>query len=479
MGSMAKISIPLRSQNLITRPEKFDMMILGVMGLLLIGIAALILIGNTTGVQVVSHSPTSLTAADAIIRLEFDTPMSAESVEQHLDITPATEGRFEWPNPKELVFRPATPLIPGEKYTVKLAAGTTSEENQQMDEDFQFDFRVRLPKILYIGPYTSLSRQLQLLSLQTGNTEQLTDVARDVLDFAVSPDGQWVAYTVEQTDTASDIWALNLETHEHIQLTNCVEAQATCLDPAWGPDNQVVAYTRQELDTEFTSVNAKRAWVVDLNTLESRLLIEDETLVGFAPKWSPDGKWVAIVLATATPPGILLYEFETGQSAIVPTQQGIPGIFSTDSNYFVYSKLAYGAADTTYYSHLAMVNLADLAQGETALSGDSATPIDDLQAAFHPDGTHLALVRRYLDERYTQGGQLYLLDLATLEATPLVVDDRYSHGGISWSSDGHLLLFQRYNLESQRDPTEIWVYTVPTGELRQAAVDGVLPRFLP
>jgi len=174
-----------------------------------------------------------------------------------------------------------------------------------------------------------------------------------------------------------------------------------------------------------------------------------------------------------------LYQFETGQSAFVATQQGVPGIFSTDGNYFVYSKLAYGAADTTYYSHLAMVNLADLTQGEVALSGDSATPIDDLQADFHPDGTHLALVRRYLDARYTQGGQLYLLDLATLEATPLVVDGMYSHGAISWSSDGHLLLFQRYNLESQRDPIEIWVYTVPTGELRQVAVDGILPQFLP
>ena len=242
----------------------------------------------------------------------------------------------------------------------------------------------------------------------------------------------------------------------------------------------MVAYTRQELAAGLNPATAKRAWVVDVNTGESRLLIDDETLVGFAPKWSPDGKWVAIVLATANPPGILLYEFATGQSAFVSTPQGVPGIFSPDGAWFAYSKLAYGAAATTYYSHLAMINLNTLSiQAEVSISGETENPVDDLQAAFAPDGTQLAVVRRYLDSRYTQGGQLYLLDMTTFAATPLVVEAAYSHGSINWSKDGHLVLFQRYNLETRQDPTEIWMVNSTTGELQQVVADGFLPRFLP
>ncbi len=476
---MIKIGSPLY-QKIIKRPDPFDAIILGVMGALLVVIAVLILLGDTTGVQVIHHTPNGLTSADTIIRLEFDRPMVAQSVEDRFSITPTIEGRLEWANRQELVFRPDAPLNPGQKYTVQIRAGAESDGNKTLTEDFQFNFTVRLPQMLYLGPFTNPIRNLQFYDLQTGRTEQLTDETGGVVDFAISPDGTWVAYTVERTDTASDIWALNLKTREHIQLTNCVEGQATCYDPAWGPDNQVVAYTRQELAAGLNPATAKRAWVVDVNTGESRLLIDDETLVGFAPKWSPDGKWVAIVLATANPPGILLYEFATGQSAFVSTPQGVPGIFSPDGAWFAYSKLAYGAAATTYYSHLAMINLNTLSnQAEVSISGETDNPVDDLQAAFAPDGTQLAVVRRYLDNRYTQGGQLYLLDMTTFAATPLVVEAAYSHGSINWSKDGHLVLFQRYNLATRQDPTEIWMVNSTTGELQQVVADGFLPRFLP
>ncbi|MBI5930044.1 MAG: PD40 domain-containing protein [Chloroflexi bacterium] len=462
------------------RPSRFDSIILGTIGALLVVIAGLILLGDTTGVRVVHHSPNSLASADAAIRLEFDRPMVAQSVEDRFSITPMVEGHFEWANRKELVFRPDAPLNPGQKYAVLVKAGAESDEHSTLSEDFQFNFTIRLPQMAYLGPFTKPIRNLQWMDLQTGRTEQLTDEAGGVTDFAISPDGKWVAYTVDRTATASDIWALNFESREHIQLTNCAEGQATCYDPAWGPNNQVVAYTRQELAAGLNPATAKRAWVVDVNTGESRLLIDDETLVGFAPKWSPDGKWVAIVLATANPPGILLYEFETAQSVFVATPQGVPGVFSPDSGWYAYSKLAYGAADTTYYSHLAMINLNNLAShSEISISGETENPVDDLQAAFHPDGTKLAVVRRYLDNRYTQGGQLYLVDMTTFEATPLVVDAAYSHGAINWSKDGHLLLFQRYNLETREDPTEIWMVNITTGELEQVVADGFLPRFLP
>jgi dipeptidyl aminopeptidase/acylaminoacyl peptidase len=240
----------------------------------------------------------------------------------------------------------------------------------------------------------------------------------------------------------------------------------------------VVAYTREELDPALDPINTKRAWVVPLDTRESRLLLDDPGAKASAPEWSPVGERVAVVLGE--PPGILVYDFPTDQGVFIQTAQGVAGIFSPDGKRFIYPKLAFGAAGATYYTHLGMVDLEAVGeQREVELSGGAESPVDDLQAAFHPDGTHLAIVRRYLDNRYTEGGQVYWLDATTLEATPLVVDPAHTHGAISFSQDGRLLLMQRYNLTARRDPPEIWLYVLPTHEMRQVVVDGFLPKFLP
>jgi Tol biopolymer transport system component len=112
-------------------------------------------------------------------------------------------------------------------------------------------------------------------------------------------------------------------------------------------------------------------------------------------------------------------------------------------------------------------------------TGDSRDLLPDGQAAvWHPDGRRIALLRQYTDgESKTQGQQVYLYDLADETLTPLIVDNAYNHGALSFSPDGASLLVQRYSLAAPLP--EVWVYEMASGALTLVASNSYLPEWIP
>jgi dipeptidyl aminopeptidase/acylaminoacyl peptidase len=273
---------------------------------------------------------------------------------------------------------------------------------------------------------------------------------------------------------------LNLDDHRLIQVTNCAQAQGSCFDPTWRADNRQLAYTRRDIDTETGLTISEHVGLVDFGTLESRLLFDDVSVESRAPQWSPVGERIAVYFLN--PQGIYVQDFQSGAGLLIPTQQGIVGTFSPDGNSLVYPVLVQGALGPTYYTHLEIARFEQLGVEDSEgllLSGEREASVEDIVAAFHPDGQHIAVSRRYLDSNYTEGTQIYLINLTTMEVQPLVVDPAYSHGSIRWSPDGSLLLMQRYHFASNRDNTEIWMYHMETGELTRLIDNGYSPQFLP
>src|SRR6185295_1708437 len=101
---------------------------------------------------------------------------------------------------------------------------------------------------------------------------------------AISPNGQWVAYTVREANWDdnnyhTEIWLADARSGERRQLTN--HAKKSSSAPAWSPDGTTLAFT--------TDRDEKRQiYVIDPRGGEARKLTSVEEGVGsFA--WSPDG----------------------------------------------------------------------------------------------------------------------------------------------------------------------------------------------
>lgn len=333
--------------------------------------------------------------------------------------------------------------------------------------------------VLFLGPADAARVNLFRLELETGNIRRLTNTEGGIQGYAISPNHKWVAYTVQVTGQLSDIWALNLETGQEIQLTNCREAEASCSTPSWRYDSAVVAYTRRELNAEGGWENTERVWLVDLQSRESRPLFDDVDTVARFPVWSPTDERIAISLID--PPGIVVYDLPTDELVFVASPQGITGRFTADGEALLYPATRFGEAVQYYYTHIEMIvfgeNFSENTSSIRRVSGEPTLPVTDGQAVLHPDGERVAVTRRYLDDRFTEGSQIYLLNVNTDTVEPLIVDAAYAHAALSWNTDGTKLLYQRTNLSNYSE-IDLWVYDLENRTSTRIYDNGFMPRFL-
>ena len=120
----------------------------------------------------------------------------------------------------------------------------------------------------------------------------------EVDDPQVSPDGDWVAYTVRTADAVKDkrithIWMSSWDGQRALQLTRSEQSEHT---PRWSPDGKYLSFLTARGDDE----EPEQVWLLD------RAGGEASPLTGFNGDvvdytWSPDGKRLALIVADEDP----------------------------------------------------------------------------------------------------------------------------------------------------------------------------------
>jgi Tol biopolymer transport system component len=476
--------------------SRFDRAVLGVIAALVLVLVAVLLLGDRVGVTLNRAGPLGEDArSTSPIILGFSENMNRDTLPDYLTVAEVSSGTdpqtltgaeslatvtgsIQWTG-RTAFFRPAEPLTPGASYVVRLAAGFQSEDGRAVLSEYRFGFTVRRPRVVYLGPATDIPNLYVVDPSNPAAPQQVTSSPSGVWDPSVSLDGRQIAFAEKNTATGtSDLKLINLETGELRQLTNC--ADADCTVPVWRPDGQVIGYQRVDFNSDLPNVpvSPTRIWLLDMNTGATRPMFNDTQVLGFGLVWSADGSRAS--LYDYSTPGILVHDFATNETTVVPSQYGSPGILSPDGTKLIYPEVI--LSDAQARSYLRLVDLTN--QTDEPIS-DPDEPIDDDNAAWSPDGTKLAVARRYLDERYTRGRQLYLLDMTTGETETLLFDEQYMLGFFSWDANGTSLLIQRFpdpvalNDPENRGIPELWILDVPTKALTKVADNAMFGRWLP
>jgi Tol biopolymer transport system component len=318
------------------------------------------------------------------------------------------------------------------------------------------------------------------------DAEQLTSADYGVPDYDVSADGRYLAYAVRDinTDTA-DIRLLDLRTGQERQITNCLQEDADCTAPVFRPDGAMIAYQRIALNSALgIGAGVYRIWLIDLNANSTYPLFDDSQVIGSSPVWSSDGRKLAFFDGANA--GIIVYDFDASEAegespiAFIPSMNGATGTLSPDGTKLVFPELIFDQSMARSY-----LQVADLTTGLFQVLTAPDEMADDTYAAWNPDGRRIAIARRYLDERFTVGPQVYLMDVVDNTLTPLIADPAYAHYFFRWSPDGNELLMQRF---PQLTPTgeyndagrpQIWTYNMESRELRLIADNAYWPRWVP
>ncbi len=132
-----------------------------------------------------------------------------------------------------------------------------------------------------------------LAQSHTPTIDQLIELKR-AGSPAISPSGQWVAYTVreanwDENNYHTEIWLADVKSGELRQLTS--HAKKSSSSPAWAPDSSKLAFASDRDDK-------RQVYLIDPRGGEARKLTSVEEGIGsFA--WAPDGKSIAF---TSTEP---------------------------------------------------------------------------------------------------------------------------------------------------------------------------------
>ncbi len=446
---------------------------------LIIGTIAL---GDRVGVTVERVSPLGEARSTSGIGVTFSESMNRDSVTERFTVTPEITGTFSW-SADTVTFVPDHALPPGESYIVEIGRGAQSESGRELISTVQFSFTVRTPRVAYLYPADNAPQNIWAVDPARPDTAaQITFSPTGIYDFAVSPDGSQIAFSERATDGTSDIKLIDLDTGGLRQLTNCPDS--ACTTPVWRPDGRVIAYERVDFNSSLqVGRSPTRVWLIDLTTTpaSTRPLFQESQLLSYNAQWSADGNRIAVFDSSSV--AILVYDFTTGEITAVPSRSGTSGALSPDGTKLVFPDVPPIEEGQNVSQYLRLVDLVSQELGYISTPDD---PVEDDQARWSPDGEWLAITRRYTDDRYTRGYQLYLIDPdSPADAQPLTDDPSYADGVYYWDATGTQIVIQRLHLFDENGQPdnlarpEIWTLDIASGTLTRVAMNAYLPRWVP
>ncbi|MGA9767546.1 MAG: S9 family peptidase [Blastocatellia bacterium] len=252
----------------------------------------------------------------------------------------------------------------------------------------------------------------------------------DVDDPQISPDGEWVAYTVRTQDLkedkrATDIWMTSWDGARTVRLTSTKESEHS---PRWSPDNKYLAF----LSSRTVEGETDQLWLMNRAGGEAEKITDLKGGVNdFA--WSPDGK--RIVLAVKDPDPDAPDPKDKDEKK---TQKPI-----------VLDRFQFKEDETGYLTmrrqHLYLLELA-AHKIETLTSGNN----DELMPSWSPDGASVAFVTKRGDDSDRHSNfDIYVIE-AKADAAPRQLTD-YEGGDADpdwgsrpeWSPDSKSIAYIR------------------------------------
>ena len=457
--------------------SRFDRRVISI----LVTLAALIGLvawrGDRVGAPVVSLNPAPDAAGvstRAVIRVTFGQEMATDMAAPLL-LNPTVSGTLRWEG-KTLAFTPSAPLAPETTYTVTLAAGLASQQGRPVLAPPTWRFTTGQTRLLFIGRDNKDHDQLTLalparasvsIAPAGGAPIALTQESFGVWDYALSSDGTAIVYAAMRRDGGSDLVTIAPDGRERRKRLDC--SQAMCNGAAWLPDGQRLIYERHALPAPGAFPAPGRLWMLNLDTGQTEPLFQDSQKLGFGPRISPDGQWLAYFAPSEG--AVQLVRLSDGRNLMAPSQMGEPPVWNPRGDAVAMSDILFMGERTAV--HLFRVDLES--SGVTDISGDES--VDDGAPDWSPDGEWIAFRRK--SPAAAMSAQIWVMRRDGTQARQLTDDERYFHSALTWSPDGRTLAIQRVRLEGVNVSSGIWLLDVTTGQLRELVSPGARPTWLP
>ncbi len=423
--------------------------------------------------QVTPSSDSPHVSASAPIRIEFSRKMDRVSVESRFVVSPEVLGEFSWQG-NSLVFKPVEPWAAGTTVEVSLLAGARSVQFIPILGSRRWSFEVGQPRLSYLWPADGAA-DLYVYDLTTGRSTQITESEAGILDYTVA--GSTVVYADLAEDGTSSLRSVDLSSGQDQLLLECPQTDR-CGTPALDRAGQLLAYERftwQSTESGQRVPGPSGIWLLPLSDSGTPRPIAAPEQNLKTPLWASSGI-LAYYNATLGAVGLVRPGNEIPLD-MIPNGLGLLGTWSPDGRYLVLPEIRFASGEqdnqADFHSHLYRVDVLsseviELTQG----------PVEDASPSYSPDGAWIAFARKYLDQRWTPGRQLWLMQADGSQAHQLTSQPDFSHSALSWSPDSATLVYmQRSQVDANLAP-QIWIADI-AGQQQMLVEGGYLPQWLP
>lgn len=285
-----------------------------------------------------------------------------------------------------------------------------------------------LPRQSLVALFLSLAIASHAFAADAAKKRAITldDLARlqRVGSPAVSPDGEWVAYTVSQVDTKEDksvthVWMIKWDGSADLQLTYGKEGASA---PRFSPDGKYLSF----LSSRPGPAKGSQVWVMDRRGGEAQQLtaITDKEIASYT--WSPDGKKLLLALHPKAEP-----DPEEGKPPAPPKpividryhfKQDIEGYLRND------------AWDALYIYDIATKKYDKLTTDKN---------VNEEEAIWSPDRQWIAYVSNHdQDPDRTDNSDVFVVSAKPGSAAKKLTTSKGSDGGrLAWSPDSKSIAY--------------------------------------
>jgi Tol biopolymer transport system component len=250
----------------------------------------------------------------------------------------------------------------------------------------------------------------------------------DVGDPQISPDGEWVLYTVTGWDVAADrrntdIWMVKWDGSQRSQLTFTPENENA---PRWSPDGKYISF----LSARPGPAKGTQVWVLERTGGEARQLTQLKGGVS-SYRWSPDSTRLAIVRRDGDEPD------EAAASGDGEGGKAVAKPIVIDKYQFKRDGPTYLTDDAR--NRIFIYEIRSQAVDRLTSDGD----YDEIGPEWSPDGSRIAFSSNHDENRdRTRNTDVFVVDAKPgSKSRKLTTFNGNDGGSLAWSPDGTLIAY--------------------------------------
>ncbi len=269
--------------------------------------------------------------------------------------------------------------------------------------------------ILFVSTHLFISAQVAKRLMKPADIYRLPSVG----NAQISPDGNWVVYTVTTVDSlkdkrSTDLWMVSWDGTQTIQLTSDAESEGS---PKFSPDGKYISFLSSRQDSKGSQV-----WLMDRRGGEGKKLTDFKDGVNDYA-WSPDAKKLLLTITDKEPEDTS--KIKTTKPYVIDRYQ-----YKEDVEGYRYKKL---------YTHLYVLDIATK-KLDTLTRGN----YNEGNASWSPDGSQVLYVSNTTtDPDKNENSDIFVIDAKQGSTAKQITTWTGADNSPRWSPDGKWIAYSR------------------------------------